>query len=162
MTEKRNEVTYCGIYCSNCGTRCRLPERAAALMETMKAGEWEDFGQGIEGFTPFWKFLNGLSDTSNPNSCRAGNCGHPECGIRICAREKGVEACPMCVDFPCEMIVNFAQSEPTLLFDGLRMKEIGIEKWIDEQEARRQNDFCYDDLRCGKVNFPLKDKPEQQ
>jgi hypothetical protein len=46
-----------------------------------------------------------------------------------------------------------------LLFDGERMKVIGIKKWIEEQEARRQNGFCYDDLRCGKVDFPLKENP---
>ena len=160
MTERINEVGYCGIYCPNCGVRCRLPKEASALRATMKAGDWEDFGPGIEGFTPFWKFLNGLADTSTAQNCREGNCGHPGCGIRICAREKGVAACPMCADFPCDMINTFSQSEPTLVFDGLRMKEISIGKWIDEQEARRQNGFSYDDIRCGKSNIPLRETRE--
>ena len=160
MTEQINEVAYCGIYCPNCGMRNRLPERAAALLETMKVGQWEEFGPDIEGFTPFWKFLNYLTDTSVTKGCQADNCGNPECGIRLCAKEKDVAACPMCADFPCEMIVSFTKSEPTVLFDGMRMKEIGLEKWVEEQEARRQNGFCYDDLRCGKVVFPVKDKPD--
>ena len=161
MTEKLNEVTYCGIYCLNCGVKNRLPERASALIETMKAGEWEEFGPSVEGFAPFWKFLNSLADTSVDKGCRLNNCGNPECGIRLCAQEKGVEACPMCPDYPCDMIHTFVNSEPTLLFDGLRMREIGIEKWIEEQEARRRRGFSYDDIRCGRVEFPVKDNPEK-
>jgi len=54
------------------------------------------------------------------------------------------------------MIQAFSKTEPTLIFDGERMKEIGLEKWIDEQEVRRQNGFCYGDMRCGKGNIPQK------
>ncbi len=154
--ERLNEVTYCGVYCPNCGVRCRLPERASVLLETMKAGDWEDFGHSIEGFTPFWKFLNGLADKSVVKRCREETCGHPSCGIRKCAKNKGVEACPMCGDYPCEKIAKFAKSEPTLIFDGKRMREIGMEKWISEQEARRRTGFSYDDIRCGKGDIPLE------
>ena len=154
--EQLSEVTYCGIYCPNCGTRCRMPQKALALMETMKAGEWDDWGQGVEGFEPFWKFLKSLAYPKVTNRCREETCGHPACKIRKCAKDKGVEACPMCEDYPCELIQAFAMSEPTVIYDGKRMKEIGVEKWIGEQEARRQKDFCYDDLRCGKGNVPLE------
>ena len=154
--ERLSEVTYCGIYCPNCGTRCRLPQKASALLETMKAGDWEDFGKGIEGFTPFWKFLNGLADQSAIKSCREETCGHPACAIRKCAKAKAITACPMCGDFPCEKIERFAKSEPTLIFDGKRMKEIGLEQWINEQEARRRSGFSYDDVRCGKGDIPLE------
>ena len=152
--ERIGEVTYCGIYCPNCGIRCRLPQQASVLLDTMKAGDWEDFGHGIEGFTPFWKFLNGLADVSTPKSCRNGTCGAPNCGIKACAKEKSVEVCPLCAEYPCEMIKQFAMSEPTLIFDGERMKEIGLEKWIDEQEDRRRKNFSYDDVRCGKATIP--------
>jgi len=154
--KRLSEVGYCGVYCPNCGARCRLPEKASALLATMKAGDWEDWGPGQEGFTEFWKFLNGLADVSDPQRCRTGTCGHPDCGMRKCARERGVEACPLCDDYPCEMIQEFSGSEPTLIFDGQRMAEIGLESWIDEQETRRLNGFCYDDVRCGKGSVPLR------
>lgn len=62
--------------------------------------------------------------------------------------------CPLCADYPCEMIQKFAKSEPTLIFDGKRMKEIGLEKWINEQEVRRQNGFSYGDIRCERGIIP--------
>jgi len=151
--ERLSEVGYCGVYCPNCGARCRLPQRAAALITTMKAGEYDDWGHGLEGFTTFWKFLHGLADVSEPKRCRNEICGAPNCGMRKCAKDKGIEACPLCADYPCEMIQTFSRSEPTLIFDGQRMGEIGLEQWIDEQEARKLNGFCYDDMRCGKANI---------
>jgi hypothetical protein len=35
-----------------------------------------------------------------------------------------------------------------LLADGKRMKAIGLEKWIKEQEKRRATGFAYADIRC--------------
>jgi hypothetical protein len=155
--EHIGEVTYCGIYCPNCGVNCRLPKQASTLLNTMKAGDWGDFGHGIEGFTPFWRFLNGLADVNTPKSCRNGTCGAPNCSIKACAKKKDVEVCPLCAEYPCDKIKLFAKSEPTLLFDGERMKEIGLEKWIDEQEDRRRRGFSYDDVRCGKAIIPQDD-----
>jgi hypothetical protein len=148
------EVTYCGLYCPNCGARCHLPQRAAALIEEMKVGEYDEWGHSLEGFTPFWKFLHGLADVSVPKRCREETCGAPNCGMRKCAKEKGIDACPLCDDYPCGMIQEFAKSNPTLIFDGKRMKEIGMQAWIAEQDARRQNGFCYGDIRCGKDIIP--------
>lgn len=150
--DAKSEVTYCGLYCPNCGARCHLPQRAAALIEEMKVGEYDKWGHSLEGFTPFWKFLHGLADESQPKSCREGTCGIPDCKMRDCAKAKGVAACPLCDEYPCEMVQEFAKGSPTFIFDGQRMKEIGMEAWVAEQEARRQNGFCYGDIRCQKAN----------
>jgi len=149
-----SEVTYCGLYCPNCGARCHLPQRASALIEEMKAGEYDQWGHTLEGFTPFWKFLHGLADVSVPKRCREETCGSPDCEMRKCAKRKGVDVCPLCDDYPCEMIQEFSKSNPTLIFDGKRMKEIGMQAWIVEQEARRQKGFCYGDICCGKDIIP--------
>jgi hypothetical protein len=149
-----HEVSYCGLYCPNCGVRCHLPQYASTLIEEMKVGEFDEWGHSLEGFTAFWKFLNGLADASVQKRCREETCGVPDCSIRNCAKGRGVDACPLCDDYPCQMIHRFSKSRPTLLFDGERMKEIGMEPWISEQEMRRQNGFCYGDIRCGKVGIP--------
>jgi hypothetical protein len=36
---------------------------------------------------------------------------------------------------------------PTLLSDNERMREIGLERWIEEQEARAGRGFVYSDIR---------------
>ena len=149
-----SEVTYCGLYCPNCGVRCHLPQRAAALIEEMKIGEWEEWAHTMDGFTPFWKFLGGLADVSVTKRCREETCGAPNCGMRNCAKSKSVATCPMCEEYPCEMIQVLSKSNPTLIFDGRRMKEIGMQAWIVEQEERRGKGFCYQDIRCGKDIVP--------
>ena len=135
--ERISDVAFCGVYCLNCGERCSLPQKAAALVAAMKEGEYDDWAHSLEGFTPFWEFLNGLAEQQVVKSCRNETCGFPDCGIRKCAKEKEIEACPMCEDYPCEMIRVFSRSEPTLIFDGCRMLEIGLARWIDEQDIRR-------------------------
>ena len=154
MMEKISEVAYCGVYCPNCGERCTLPERASALTDGMKEGEYDEWAHGLEGFTTFWKFLNGMVDQQEVKSCRNENCGYPPCGIRKCAKSRGVDVCPQCADYPCEMIQVFSNSEPTLIFDGTRMKAIGLPQWINEQDARRSKGFSYGMVRCGKGTIP--------
>lgn len=147
--ERLGEVTYCGVYCPSCESRCQIPERASALIRAMKAAQYDDWCPAT-----VWKFLNDLTDVSVKKSCREETCGAPNCGMRKCAKNKGVKVCPLCADYPCEMIQVLARSNPTFIFDGNRMKEIGLEKWIDEQEVRRQNGFCYGDMRCERDTIP--------
>jgi len=149
MMDRLSEVTYCGVYCPNCEARCQIPERASALIRSMKAAHYDEWCPET-----VWKFINDLTDVSVTKSCREETCGAPNCRMRKCAKNKGVEVCPLCADYPCEMIQEFARTEPTFIFDGKRMKEIGLEKWIDEQEVRRQNGFCYGNMRCGKGIIP--------
>jgi len=114
----------------------------------MQKEGYEHWGQEIPGFKEFWKFLSGLGEFEAKCSCRNGKCGPPFCGIRKCAREKGVDVCVFCEEYPCGRILGIAKGYPMLLADGKRMKEIGMEAWIKEQEERRKTGFAYVDIRC--------------
>lgn len=144
----KNLVTYCGLYCGLCGVRARIPQRAAALRESLRVAE-------KEGPEPFRRVLAELAAPPGNRCCRAGTCdntGH--CGIRKCAVAKGVFACPLCSEYPCKRIATLGRNEPTLVHDGQRLKEIGLEAWIAEQEHRRQVGFCYDDVLCLACTIP--------
>jgi hypothetical protein len=117
---------------------------------------WDQWGTGIPGFKEFWSFLDGLADSEARSSCRAGACGPPFCGIRKCAQQKGVEVCPFCDGYPCNRILGLAEGYVSLLADGKRMKTIGMEKWIAEQEERRKTGFAYVDIRCHPYEVPGK------
>lgn len=43
---------------------------------------------------------------------------------------------------------------PTLIANGRRMKEIGPDAWIREQEERAKTGFAYADIRCYPYNVP--------
>jgi len=150
------QVTYCGLYCGLCAQRTRIPQRAGALRESMQKEGWDHWGGGIPGFNEFWPFLNDLADGGSRRSCRGDTCGAPFCTIRKCAREKGVDVCPFCDEYPCDRILGLAKGYVTMLADAERMKSIGIDAWIAEQEERRKTGFDYVDIRCHPYEVPDK------
>ncbi|MFC1718737.1 DUF3795 domain-containing protein [Candidatus Poribacteria bacterium] len=153
--DSKTLVTYCGLYCDLCSDRTKIPERARALMEEMKKVNYEDWGPGaLEGFSEFWSLLKNRTIVEDDKCCRTGKCGHPSCPIRKCAMERGIYVCPECEDYPCVRIKKFGKSEPMLLHDGERIKEIGLDAWVIEQEGRKRANFCYSDIRCGPVEEP--------
>ncbi|MGD2166385.1 MAG: DUF3795 domain-containing protein, partial [Anaerolineae bacterium] len=114
-------VTYCGLHCDLCGARSRIPRRALALLEAMEDEGWPYWGSDVPGFAGFWEFLEELHAAGGCPGCRADG-GDPGCTIRICARERGLDLCGDCADFPCEHVEALAARYPTLIADNHRMQ----------------------------------------
>ncbi len=141
-------VTYCGLYCKLCANIARIPQQARDLRETMQKDSWEFFGEHcMPGFNDFYEFLGKFTtlDETHPG-CRGG-CGNPECQIRICAKNKGVEVCSACEEYPCQTMQWLVDKYPNIVADGQRQQKVGMEQWIKEQEARRKAGFCYNQIR---------------
>ena len=149
--DQKTLVTYCGFYCGLCSEITKIPENARVLMEELKKADYE-------GRAPkeFWSYLENLTVVEDDKCCRTEKCGGPSCAIRKCAKEKGVFICTECQDYPCAKIKILAKSEPTMIHDGERIKEIGLDAWIIEQEERRRIGFCYSDIRCGHCVVPTE------
>jgi len=60
--------------------------------------------------------------------------------------------CGLCAQ--CNRIQGLAKGYVNLVADGARMKEIGLARWIEEQEARRATGFSYVDIRCHPYEVP--------
>jgi len=147
-------VTYCGLHCQLCSQRGRIPNQARQLRVSMAKDGWDKWATDMPDFNAFWQWLNKLSGEGCPG-CRRGG-GPPFCGIRKCARQKGVDICPLCEEFPCHRIEALAKGYVTLIADGQRMKEIGLEAWIAEQLERARTGFCYADIRCHPYCVPAE------
>jgi len=157
MPKKKDDlklVTYCGLHCDLCSSRGRMPKQASALRDTMRTEGWEYWGHTVPGFKDFWQFLNGMTDKPCPG-CRQGG-GPPFCGIRKCARRKGLDLCIECTDWPCSRIDGLAAGYTSLIADSERHKRIGTAKWLKEQKARAKTGFCYCDIRCHPYTVPDK------
>jgi hypothetical protein len=141
-------VTYCGLYCGLCTQINRIPRMARDLRETMHKEGYDSWAVEMPGFNEFWKFLGDLMEMQSKCSCRENTCGPPFCGIRKCAEKKDIDVCVFCEEYPCGKILGIAKGYPTLLADGKRMKDIGLEAWIKEQEERAKTGFAYLDIRC--------------
>jgi hypothetical protein len=147
MGDSLRWVTYCGLYCELCAQRGRIPAQAEALRASMDKEGYPFWGADFPNFKPFWEFLTDLTDRDNAcPGCRAGG-GFPRCEIRKCAEARGVEVCARCEDFPCEKIEAFSRVYPTLISDGLRLKRIGLKRWLAEQQDRVRTGFAYVDVR---------------
>ncbi|MCK5114278.1 MAG: DUF3795 domain-containing protein [Phycisphaerae bacterium] len=140
-------VTYCGLYCKLCAQLARIPQQASTLRDTMKEGGWEFFGeQCLPGFKNFWEYLAKVIQAGEQNSGCRGGCGNPDCKVRICAREKDIELCSACEEFPCEKMQWLVDLYPNLVADGKRQQAVGLEQWIQEQDARCETGFCYSQI----------------
>jgi hypothetical protein len=154
--DKLRLVTYCGLHCNLCSQRGRIPLQSAALRDTMRKEGWEFWGNTIPGFKGFWKFLGGMSDPDKScPGCRQGG-GPPFCGVRKCARRKGLDLCIECEEWPCHRIHGLAAGYVNLIPDSERLKRIGLKTWLKEQEARAKTGFCYCDIRCHPYTVPDK------
>lgn len=141
-------VAYCGLHCDLCAQRCRIPKQAAQLRDSLQKEGCEYWGGGIAGFEQFWEVLNQFSDSGQScPGCRQGG-GFPDCEIRRCAKERNVEVCPRCSDFPCDRVKKLGKVYPTLIPDGRRLKRIGLAAWIQEQNQRGATGFAHADIRC--------------
>lgn len=142
------EIALCGLYCGLCASRRRIPERARHLREAL-IEEGYDKGYfdipGLQGrFDAFWKGLHLLA-TRPCAGCRAGG-GYPECPIRPCAEARGTDTCPRCPVFPCPQL-EALRRYPMYRADAERLRRIGSEAWVAEQERRAASGFCYADVR---------------
>jgi len=143
-------VTYCGLYCGLCAQHTRIPHNARQLQQTLQEEGLEDFYQYFpemkKVFPQFSQFLENLAKFDC--TCRSGKGGPSNCEIRECVRQRSINVCPQCKEYPCQHIQKLAERYPTLIQDGKRLQKIGIQKWIDEQEQRAKRGMSYSDLKA--------------
>ena len=136
---------YCGLYCENCAVKVKVEPAAKILYNEMKEAGFEDVISFIPGGEGFWPFLKGMAGEGACVSCRGGG-GNPDCAVRICAIEKGVEMCAFCEDYPCDKFATFLEVSagyPVLELDNELLRDKGWEAWSILQEERKKRGFTY-------------------
>lgn len=141
-------IAYCGLYCGHCYSRTHVAPTAQMLRAQMRLQGFESFGPYMQDYEAFWRFLTTLVEDEGCPGCRQEG-GSPACAIRVCARERKLEACPLCGDYPCDKLawVDASTAYPMLKADNELMREKGLEAWADMQDARRENGFTYAEER---------------
>lgn len=99
----------CGLDCGKClafrggeiqrhaeGLRCGLGDTFAAYAERF-SGMRPEFG-GYEAF----RALLDVFAAGSCGGCRASGCLFTACGVTVCVRERGVDFCFQCAEFPCD------------------------------------------------------------
>lgn len=145
-------ITYCGVYGGTCARWCDYAEfrDLAALL-----AEWVD-AQGFQHWMPhvmeefnYSEFREGLEFFSKGDSwlvcyrCCKGGDGNPECEIRKCCRERGLEICFDCDEFPCVKVVE----DSRMIERARRYRAQGKLEWLQQQVERADRGF---ELHTGK------------
>jgi len=92
-----NLICYCGHDCSKCVTYIATQNNDDSLRNQGRTFYKEEFGKDI----PLEKF-----------NCFGGRCGNlfelcRECPFRKCCSGRGIEACELCVEYPCNMLKEY-------------------------------------------------------
>jgi len=128
----------CGLNCGKC-LACREGDIKKHALELKRLlGPFDSYAERFSNFLPVFKnypafkeLLNQFSE-GNCKGCRQGDCKYPHCCVAPCYKQKGVDFCFQCGEFPCDK-TNF---DPNLhkrwLATNQRMQEVGIEMYFEE------------------------------
>jgi hypothetical protein len=101
-------IGYCGLYCGDCsGYKGTIADLARNLRKELERERFADlaeflskipFFKAFEGFGQCCEVLETLPKLRCRKTCR-GNGGPPDCKIRKCSRENGLDGCWQCGAF---------------------------------------------------------------
>ena len=134
-----SKLSVCGLDCSRCadydnGEIRNLSSKLAKLLDgyerlaNMKAKGNPNF----RGYPEFDQILGHFAQGSC-GGCRSDNVKCPiVCEAKTCGRERNIDFCFECEEFPCEKQFEGKLRE-RWIERNIRMKEIGVEKYYIEQ-----------------------------
>jgi len=130
MTINPNLIAPCGLYCGVCAiyiahrdNNQKFKERLVNLYQGKLPNSEKLSIEDIK--------CRGCSSDELFMHCR-------QCEIRACTKGKGYTGCHQCDEFPCQYIEKFpmAVGKKVILRAIPYWREVGTEKWIQDEEAR--------------------------
>ena len=147
MTINPDFIAPCGLYCGVCAIHIAGRDNNEKFKERL-VNVYKGKVEG-KGTLP-----NSENLTTADIKCRGCLSGDKfmhcrQCEIRDCTREKGYSGCHECDEFPCQHIENFPMTigKKVILRAIPHWRDVGTEKWIQDEEAR------YVCPGCGNVVF---------
>ncbi|MCJ7718772.1 DUF3795 domain-containing protein [Candidatus Bathyarchaeota archaeon] len=158
IESEKKLIGACGLYCRLCPEyedfRMGFAESAERLrcliteMISVNAWPW-DVNDPNSKFFNFDEFMKGLKWLSSQKAlCKGCGCDvvsstskllpgqNPDCKIKKCCFERGFRFCYECPDFACGKLIKLEEHYPSCLRNLKRMKDAGIERWLEEQRAK--------------------------
>ena len=147
MEIKKELIAPCGLYCGVCAIYMAHRDNNQKFKERLvNLYKGEVPGKGVlpnadKLTADDIKCCGCLSDEQFMH-CR-------QCEIRACTRKKGYTGCHQCDEFPCQHIESFpmAVGKKVILRAIPYWREMGTEKWIQDEETR------YTCRECGNKVF---------
>jgi hypothetical protein len=144
-------ITFCGLFCGACDIyQKRIGNAGSELKEVLDVLEFDTFANqipGLEEYDSFKKTLNNIIQFFGQcPTCKHGG-GNPECRIRICAKDKDLDTCADCSQFPCDKFGDLKEGSKMAIENLKTMKKIGMKKWAKQEQKKVDAGFRYSDLK---------------
>ena len=146
MENKKNMAAPCGLYCGVCAVYIAHRDNNIKFKERLP----KVYGVSLEDI-----HCEGCLSDDLFKYCQS-------CPIRSCVKQKGVEGCHHCSDFPCKFIEDFPiPVGKEVIFRSIpAWRELGTEKWMEEEEKRYHCPHCDHKLfrgakRCRNCQQPV-------
>ena len=128
----------CGLNCRKCIAYNDGEIKAVSLKLQELLGSFDRYAERFSDFLPVFKnypafkeFLAFFTE-ADCTGCRTGSCKFPNCGVSDCYKQKTVDFCFQCDEFPCEKSNFDPDLKRRWIRMNNRMKEIGIESYFQE------------------------------
>lgn len=128
----------CGLNCRKCFAYSEGEIRMLSTKLQELLGSFDGYAERFSAFLPVFKNYPSFKELlayftqGDCQGCRKGGGRYPNCGVRTCYQQKGVDFCFQCDEFPCKK-TNF---DPDLKRRWIemnnRLKKIGIEAYFEE------------------------------
>lgn len=134
----KSRLAPCGLSCGKCLAYADGPiQRLSKALGDELGDNFAAYAERFKGMNPvFGKYpaMRGLLDylaIGSCSGCREKGCLFKECKVTACVKEKGVDYCYQCDEFPCDrhgMPQGLAERWQA---NNEKMQEIGPQKWFD-------------------------------
>ena len=136
--EHERFTTPCGLNCLKCMVYADgyIKRHARELQRLL--GSFDIYAERFSEFIPAFKNYPSFKEVLDIfikvdcAGCRKGDCKYPNCGVAACYKDKGVNFCFQCDEFPCNK-TNFDEHlQKRWIKLNERIQEIGIENYYSE------------------------------
>lgn len=147
MTDERikEAIAPCGLCCETCFAHVDGDIRKYSMKLKEKLGNFHIYAERFEtvlgvpifGKYPAFKEMLDYFASENCKGCRNEQCKFfKDCGVPACHREKGIDFCFECEQFPCENTNFFPDLYKAWVMINEKIREMGIEQYSELARSR--------------------------
>ncbi len=150
VSVKKELLAPCGLYCGVCSIYMAHRDNNLKFKKVL---------------FPIYKAFAKTIDDISCTGCLSDGIVFPVCRvcpIKKCTRDKKIDGCHQCDDFPCKFINNFPipVGKKVILRAILTWRKLGTEKWVELEEKRYHCPECGNPLfrgakRCNKCKISV-------